>query len=176
LLELGAYRERRGEYDEAVALLERLTDVAPDTREGRLRLAVNLRRVGRAADAGRTLRQLLEGPVSDWVAVIATEELADLYVRGGRFATAVGVLEQGIRRFPERSRLRIQLAYALDRLGEAKRTAAVLDRLDPRPATAGRSPRFVYNRLSSDDRARVRETLVREANARLASLAAALGG
>lgn len=139
LLQLGAGLEKTGSYDEAVNVLRRLVEVDPKSPEGRLRLAVNLRRLGREGQAMELLSSLIREDNPDWVLAVAYQELASLHLSRDQASQAVTLLDQGVGRLPDQERLRIQLAYALDRTGDGARARQVVVRMEPR----GSGPRVV---------------------------------
>jgi tetratricopeptide (TPR) repeat protein len=174
LLGLASDRERYADYPEAVALLERLVAVAPDSEEGRLRLAINLRRTGRRRDAAERLTALTRDPAASWAAEIAYQELARTCLAEDDAAGAL--LREGLGRFPESERLRLQLAFALDRGGDpaaARRMVAELARRPPAAPAAGTS-RLRYNRSPEAEPALALAALRERADQRLPQLAAAL--
>jgi tetratricopeptide (TPR) repeat protein len=176
LLGLASDRERYADYPEAVALLERLVAVAPDSEEGRLRLAINLRRTGRRRDAAERLTALTRDPAASWAAEIAYQELARTRLAEDDAAGAAALLREGLGRFPESERLRLQLAFALDRGGDpaaARRMVAELARRPPAAPAAGTS-RLRYNRSPEAEPALALAALRERADQRLPQLAAAL--
>ncbi len=174
LLRLAAAHELADEYPEAISCLERLLEVEPRSAEGRLRLAIGLRRQERRSDAARLLRRLIDDGGGEWLLALAYQEMGRIYASQERFGAAVEVLEQGIVRLPAQRRLYLQLAYVLDRHGEGRRGHEVLDSA-PAATEAWQSPRFRYNRRrSDDDRAAVRQSLRRTGMVRLPVLLEAL--
>ncbi len=174
LLNLAAAHELAAEYPEAISYLERLVAVEPRSGEGRLRLAVGLRRTGRLGDAARWLRRLIDDGAAGWHLALAYQELGRIYCSQERFDAAVEVLEQGLVRLPTQRRLYVQLAYALDRSGEGRRGHEVLERAPETPPEGWLSPRFLYNRRSDNGRAATRQSLRRGGMARLPVLLQAL--
>jgi Flp pilus assembly protein TadD len=154
LLVLGKERERDGAYDEAVGYFERLAAVLPDSPEGRLRLAVNLRRVGRERDAAERFTALVRAPDGGpdahpdlrWAAQLAYQELARLRLAHDDAGGAVALLREATERFPDSEVLRLELAFAIDRGGDPRGARAVVDALAGAPAGGGESPRLRYNR------------------------------
>jgi tetratricopeptide (TPR) repeat protein len=182
LLLLAAIHELLGEPREVVSLLRRLEAVTPAGdpvgAEGRLRLGINLRRLGSTEEAA----ELLEGCVAPdrprWVRAVAYEELAALRVDEGRPEEAVRLLEQAVKRMPRQQRLYIQLAAVHESLGRPAKARAVLAELEDRVRRrAGRdrdSPRMRYCEWSEEALDRSRELFRRAAGARMPVLAAAL--
>jgi tetratricopeptide (TPR) repeat protein len=144
LLALGAIHERMGRYREAVDALEEHVEVAPASDEGRLRLAVNLARLGHTGEARELLERLLDSSTEGWVTALAYHELARLLVRVGGYSTADEVLLAGIARFPGDRRLTILRAYVLDRQGRALEAGRLVERLEPEIDVGGALPRVRY--------------------------------
>jgi tetratricopeptide (TPR) repeat protein len=117
MLETTGREERTPTYEDAVALFERAVAAEPDLHEARLRLAVNLQRLERHAEAGREFNTLItsEG-VPDWVTSLAFQEMATLYSGMGDWDQARKVLERGTERLPEETKLALQLSYVNERL------------------------------------------------------------
>ncbi|MEE8523070.1 MAG: hypothetical protein V3T72_03990 [Thermoanaerobaculia bacterium] len=115
-LALAANDERRGRYPEVVEELEPLVERHPDHHQGRLRLALNLARVGRGEEARRLLAELRLTAAPDWIAELAFQEGARLALLEEPPDVALGLLEQALRRWPNHPTLSIQMASVLDRL------------------------------------------------------------
>jgi tetratricopeptide (TPR) repeat protein len=155
LLAFGAIHEKLGSYPEAVGALQRCLAIAP-TGESRLRLAINLRRTGAGAAAEPLLAETARGSAKDgeWIAVLASQELAALLAEQGRPGDAVARLREAITRHPGDGTLRIQLSYLLERSGDPAAALAVAEEAARRavPAegapngTQAPSPRLLYNR------------------------------
>lgn len=175
LLGLATDHERFGRYDEAVETLERLLAAAPGSSEARLRLAVNRSRTGRWRDAESGLEGLIDDPRTDpWVAEIAVQELAEVRLRASDPGAATRLLREGVRRFPGSERLRLQLAYALERGGDPAAAREIVLALAERPPEPAETPRQRYNR--SPDAAPALDRLISAPldPGRLAALRAAL--
>ena len=93
--------ERVGDYAVAIA---RIAEQAPDDRsvgaEGRLRLGVNLARVGSKRAAEQRLQECLAPDRPRWVRTVAYQELAVLLTEQGRLEEAARWLEQALQRLP----------------------------------------------------------------------------
>ncbi len=162
-----AIMEALGEYQRTVDYLRRLQDtpaadgVAFDDA-AKLRLAINLRRLGKKEEQAEELfQQLIERPANDWVTVVAYQELATLLAAAGRSDEALVVLKQGLARLPEAARLIIQMASLLDAQGrpsEARRWVASIDWVAQRFQD---TPRFIYGQWPVDQVAVVRRSLRR---------------
>ncbi len=156
--------ERGGRYEDSAGVLRRALALVPASEEGRLRLALGLRRLGLADEAAALLRRLVEEISEDWLLTIAYEELGRLLLTLKGPEAAARLLEQGVSRLPEQQRLYAQLSYVLDRSGERQRGREVLAEM---PADTGRaSPRRLYSEPPCKGRGR-RELLLRHATARL---------
>lgn len=145
LLGLGALLEgNEGDYAGAERAFRKLAEIRPRNSEAKLRLAVNLRRLGRPGDAEGLMRELLKPPAVSWVRTVAYEELADLLVDTKRAPEAVEVLREGLRELPNQQRLHIQLAATYDQLGRPAAARKALKNLDPGVGRNRDSPRFIY--------------------------------
>ena len=149
LLALGSVHERSAQYHEAVQVLRRLVRSAPGHAEGRLRLAVNLRRLGEEREARRLLEELTRGQSPPWIAALSFQELASLLESEGELERALNVLEDGTARHPSNQRLHIQLAHVLDQLGRPWDANRVLEELDRRRSQEGDTPRVLYGQWPS---------------------------
>lgn len=107
--------ERVGNYDEAISVLKTLIGLEPEIREGRLRLAVNLSRVGRVGESAGVLQQLLTVGGHDWIVALAYQELARILSENGEVSAALGLLAAAVEQFPDESTLWIQLDRLQDR-------------------------------------------------------------
>ena len=176
LLGLAAFYEKRGgPYETAVRYLEQLIDRRPQSREGRLRLALNKIRVaeqggvvGRQAQlkaAEKHLQFLLDGPESDWIYSLAAQETARLKADRGDLAKAIQLLDQALVRMPEEQKLHILRIYLMDRskrAGSAQRAARHLasSLAGASPASRGRYNQWPSTALDADRRA-LREGAIR---------------
>lgn len=171
LLGIGFDHERRHEYAEAVGCFQRLIEIDPRSEEGRLRLAMSLRRAGDADAAVAHLRRVIDDGTTDWLLAVAYQELARILAERGRFDRAARLLEAGLGRLPAEGRLHLQLAYVLDRMGEGRRARETMRRV---PAGRPDSPRLRYGLDLEEDDSQARPVLARQSMARLAVLARAL--
>jgi VWFA-related protein len=181
-LGLAAYYEKfGGPYERAVEWLDQLVLRRPDSREGRLRLAINLLRLaGPAAaswphaeeDARDHFERLVADPHDDWISSIAAQELARF--QRGEPAAAAALLEEALARRPEDAEIQIQLTYLYDRLGRAEKSKALAEKLGAAGAEPSRakgpSPRGRYNQWSSETLAEGRRDLHDGAASRIAAL------
>lgn len=178
LLGLAVIHERSGNYHRAAEYLLDLIDVYSEHREGRLRMAVNLKRLGSEQDAIRLLEALVSEPEADWVSVVAFQELAGIHRQAGRLERAEEVLWQGLERFPSDGRLRTQLALVLDQRRLPKRSLAVIGELDRESEARddGPSARRRYGMGPQDAYAEARAALDESAASRIGRLARLLEG
>lgn len=145
LLGIATAHERSANYRRAAERLLELLKVYPQQREGRLRMAVNLGRIGEARQARELFEELVAEPTRDWVGVLAHQELARIHKEAGRLDRAEQVLWEGLERFPEDGSLRTQLAFVLDHQREPKRSQSVIQELaQAERGAAGPSPRRLY--------------------------------
>jgi Tfp pilus assembly protein PilF len=176
---LAASAERDGDYPRAVEVLERLVQAHPGSAEARLRLGINLERVGRTAQARETLQRLASETVPDWVKTVAFQELVRCQLRDGRQDRAVALLRQAVARLPSQTQLAVQLAYLLERQGSATAAREILAGVKPRPQAADSStdgsPRHRYGQWPTAALDEVRRSLTQQSILRLAALARALG-
>jgi tetratricopeptide (TPR) repeat protein len=181
LLAVGAIYEKYGSYAEAVGALKRRVAIAPSA-EARLRLAMNLRRTGEGAAAEPLLVSLAAStePAEDWVATLASQELASLLADGGRTRDAVSRLRQAVERHPQDGTLRMQLSFLLEKTGHPAEALAVAEDaarlVESGGANAPPNPRVLYNRWPKhafDDAA---AAMRKGAEPQIDRLALALGG
>ncbi len=172
---LAASAERDGDYPRAVEVLDRLVQAHPGSAEARLRLGVNLDRVGKAAQARETLQRLISEPVPEWVKTVAFQEMVRLQLQDGRQDRAVALLRQAVARLPGQTQLAVQLAYLLERQGSASAAREVLAGVKPRPVATDGSPRHRYGQWPTAALDEVRRSLTQQSLLRLAALARALG-
>jgi Tfp pilus assembly protein PilF len=172
---LAASAERDGDYPRAVEVLDRLVQAHPDSAEARLRLGVNLDRVGKAAQARETLQRLISEPVPEWVKTVAFQEMVRLQLQDGRQDRAVALLRQAVARLPSQTQLAVQLAYLLERQGSASAAREILAGVKPRPVATDGSPRHRYGQWPTAALDQVRRSLTQQSILRLAALARALG-
>lgn len=144
LLGIATVHERSGNYHRAAERLLQLLEIAPDHREGRLRMAVNLDRLGSPDQARRLLGALVAEPGADWVSVVAYQELARIHQEAGRLEAAEAALWQAIERFPHDGRLRTQLAFVLDYQRKPREALQVVEALRDGTASREPTPRRLY--------------------------------
>lgn len=117
LLGMATAREQLGRYRNALSLLQRLAETGSEAAEARLRLAVNLERLGEREEAARILAGLTEDAAPDWVAVVAFHQLARIRLSQGRLESARDLLARGLTRYPDDPGLALGLSWVEERLG-----------------------------------------------------------
>lgn len=176
LLGLAAVHERSANYHRAAEHLLELLKSHPKHREGRLRMAVNMDRLGETRQARRLLQELIAEPGRDWTASLAYEELARIHRAAGNLAGAEQVLWEGLERYPENGRLRTQLAFVLDHQHEPKRALSVIQELTGQEPQAEPSPRRRYGLGPQEAYHEVLAGLEQSASARMPRLARLVNG
>lgn len=142
LLSLGFSFERNGEYIKAAATYRRLVENYPGFNEGRLRLAINLIRTGRAGQGAELLRGLLKGGARPWVQTVASQELVRYLLDEGLLGEAEQEVRKALETLPKDQRLWILLAAILERTDRHDEAVARL--ADLPAASRGVSPRARY--------------------------------
>jgi tetratricopeptide (TPR) repeat protein len=176
LLGLAAIYEKNAQTESAVKHLRRLLEVDPGSIEGRLRLALNLRRLqDHGAEAAKLLTELTAVKEPSWAMPLAFQELARLDSDTGKTAEAEKVLRQALERYPNDLRLHIQLAAVLDRRGAPGEATALVEKALALPMGEEASARFLYNTVRPDSFAAARTFLDENSRSRLPVLAQALG-
>jgi len=166
--------EKNSQYQSAVDMLKKIADVDPAYSEARLRLALNLKRLGKTDDARKKLTELAESKELSWVTSLAAQELARLYSEQGSPAGAQKVLEAAVQRFPDDARLYVELAAVLDRKGEMRGAQAVMEKVTALKPSTEDSARLLYNTTRQETFAQARQFLDENARSRLSLLAEAL--
>jgi len=152
LLNLAVDAERHGRYPETVSLLERLLRAHPDQPEARLRLAINLRRLGKPRDADKLLAGLIQGPTAaseamePWVLALAYHETGRALVAAGQLDAAENVLREGLQRLPGDEKLLIELAGLFDLRHDPAQARQILAAFKP-PRETAEAARNRYNRM-----------------------------
>lgn len=170
ILCLAVDAERQGRYAEAVGHLQRL----PGSSEARLRLAVNLARIGRGQDARKLLREAGEEEAEPWQLAVAWQELSRLRVAAGDLQGAEQTLREGLRRLPEDDKLAIQLGLVRDLKKDPRGGREAVAGLGKTPG-AGGAARHRYNQLPTQKLDEAWAELQERGIATIASLASALG-
>lgn len=177
-LHLAAEAEREGRYPDAVGHLEKLLRTHPDDAEARVRLAINLRRLGKTADADRLLDGLIRGATaatSPWVLALAYQETGRSLLAAGHLDEAERFLTGALQRLPGDEKLLFELATVSDLRNDPAQARQILAGFQAAHDGAGaESPRHRYNRVPSDALDRAWNDLVKSAPESLPALAEAL--
>jgi tetratricopeptide (TPR) repeat protein len=177
LLGIATVHERSGNYHRAAERLLELLKVQPKHREGRLRMAVNLDRLGSPDQARRLLEELIAEPATDWEAAVAYQELARIHRQAGRLDRAESVLWEGLGRYPGDGRIRTQLAFVLDYQRKPQRALSVIQELtDGRVPEEGPTPRRRYGLGPQEAYHDVLAGLDESSSARMSRLARLVNG
>ena len=175
LLGLAAIYEKNAQPGSAVKYLRRALETDPGSAEGKLRLALNLKRLDQQEEARKLLEELAAAADSTWVTPLAYQELARLHSDREQTAEAEKVLRRALERLPDDARLTVQLAAVLDRRGEAREATALVEKILTSAATRESvSSRYLYNTVRPEAFAESRSFLDENARARLPVLAQAL--
>lgn len=174
LLGLAVAHEKRGEYEAALGLLDRLTRVDPGDREAWLRLAVNLVRAGQVEQAAAVLTDLVAEREVDWIIAVAYQELVRIRIGAGELDAARELLRQAGERLPGDPSLLVLQAYVEDRAGRWKTFDLSPELRELASGPPDPSPRTLYNRWPSHALEEARAELRASAATRLALLAQAL--
>ncbi len=180
LLCLAVEAERTGRYPEAVDHLQKLLQADPEHGEARLRLAVNLRRLGKGRDADRLLAGLVQAPEPEpWVLALACHELARARIAAGQLDEAEKLLLDSQKRLPGDEKLILQLAQLYDLRGDPTRARQALARFKPgsstQPGDSSEAARHRYNQPPFDLLDQTRKELEESVPEHLPALAVALG-
>lgn len=171
LLGLAATFEKYGSYGDAIEVLERLVVADPDQEEARLRLAINLQRVGRRPRAREVLLSIIEKSSDSWVSAVAHQEMAQDYLETGGADEAAELLRQAIEKTPDRQGLRLLLAHVYDRQGRPRLALEQLQQVAPLTETTRNSERFTYDSWPTSALGVARREVASEAQAATAELA-----
>lgn len=174
LLEIAADAERRGDHAAAGPPLAALLHAHPEHREARLRQAVDLARMGRAAEAELRLTALLAGETEPWRLALAYQELARLQLAAKNPTRAEATLREGLKRLPGDEKLTLLLAELQETswLGTVARQTVA--NLKPETGGGGGAARHRYSLPPEEPLASTLAALTKEAAAQRPALAAAL--
>jgi Tfp pilus assembly protein PilF len=175
LLALATIYEKNAQAESAVKFLRQALAVEPANAEGRLRLALNLKRQEQTEESRKLLAGLTADKDDSWVTPLAYQELARLDTDRKKSSEAEKVLREGIQRFPGDLRLRIQLAAVLDRRGAPGEATALIEKALTAPSSGeAANSRYLYNAVRADEFAQTRTFLDENSKSRLQVLAQAL--
>ncbi len=130
ILALAAIQEALSHYQDAVDLLRVANRLDRKPGEVRLRLAINMVRVGERGNIVSLFESCLEPEAPEWVRTVAFQELARFYRSQGRIDKALAVLERATAEPDASERLFLQLSALLDSAGRPE---------DARKALTGQS-------------------------------------
>ena len=173
LFALATLEEKLGGYESAARRLRRLLEVEPGHLEGRLRLALCLRRLQALAEADSLLVSLLPAD-EEWIALLAAEELADLRADQGREGEAMAVLREAAKRFPASQRLQLRISFLAERGRDPGTALAVAEKALDLPG-GEESARLRYDRWPRAAFALAAAGIEAAARERMTLLAQALG-
>ncbi len=180
LLGMAISFERRSLYEQAVAVLEHLVardpvardpvardpvEVHPDFAQGRLRLAINLDRLGLRRRSQQLLAGVAGGEGPPWVVALAAQQLARRHLETGDFESAERLLIKAIEDVPGEPGSRLLLAYLYDRQRRPLESLELLRGVEPQAAGDGSAAR-VYDRWPRSVLAEARRALLAEAERR----------
>ncbi len=173
---LGSLNEREGRCADAVEVLRPLVQAHPAAGEARLRLAVNLRRVGKNEAARAHLVECTKPRHERWIRGVAYDELARLALDAERWREAAAVLEEAAGALGPTQSVVIQLSFVFDRMQVPLRARTVTATLPDRVEAGSRPPsdRFRYTVWPDVAVANAREALRKRGQASLGALSAAI--
>ncbi|MFL6202597.1 MAG: tetratricopeptide repeat protein, partial [Thermoanaerobaculia bacterium] len=177
ILCLAVDAERQGRYADAVGYLERLgPGEGPVHAEARLRLAVNLARLGKVQEARKLLREVSDpvGKAEPWQLAVAWQEMARLQLAAGDLEGAEQTLRAGLQRLPEDDKLALQLGLVRDLRKDprgAREAVAGLGTPGKTPGQGG-AARNRYNQLPLESLDQAWTELQERAVAQIPALAA----
>ncbi|HEX6864786.1 MAG TPA: tetratricopeptide repeat protein, partial [Thermoanaerobaculia bacterium] len=176
ILCLAVDAERQGRYADAVGYLERL---GPLHTEARLRLAVNLARLGKMQEARKLLRELsdpaaLPANTEPWQLAVAWQEMARLQLAAGDLDGAEQTLREGLQRLPEDDKLALQLGLVRDLRKDPRGAREAVAGVGKTPGTGG-AARHRYNQLPTERLEEAWAELQEQGLGQIPALAALLG-
>jgi tetratricopeptide (TPR) repeat protein len=174
-LALATVYEKSAQPESAIKALRELLKYDPDHSEARLRLAMNLKRMGEKAEAKKILNALVAANDASWAAPLVYQELARLYAESEDWADAEKVLRAGLGRYPDHVRLHLELSSVLDRRGSFGEAKTLLQKVVALPAGSGDAERLLYNSVRPETFLEARTILEDNSRSRLSVLAQALG-
>ncbi len=174
LMGLATVFEKAADYERAVRELHKLVQSHPQNSEARLRLAINLKRLGREREALEHLDLLTteaaeaadtasgeDGPVPGWVLSLAFQEKARSAIDRGDWQSAEAILLAARQQQPDQQRLVVLHAFVLEQTRRMHQARKVLQALRGQRETTENTPRLLYTRMPktavADTEARLRE-------------------
>ncbi len=173
LLGLAWAHEIHGEYEDAVALLERLLEIQAGHDQARLRLAVCKRRLGELESAHAELTRLLNRATQPWIRSIVYQELARTLISLGRLEAAEVIARDGFEEMPGDQEIAILFASISERRGKPAKADAVVKLVKP-VGEGVPSARYIYDDRPDLEIDEVRSTLHAMMEERLDVLASGL--
>lgn len=160
LVGVAAYAEQRGAYGRAAEALIRLLAVHPDNLEARLRLAINLSRIGQDRRANELLLASQTPVNPSWIRSLAFQQQIVVLRKAGKLERAQEVVTRAREALPNDFQLgilEIQLAEQRGQRARARQLAAAL----LKASAQGESARYQYTLLATHDlvepRTRIKE-------------------
>lgn len=172
LLAVGELHERLGDYEGARKAYARLVRSQPDSAEARLRLGVQLIRLGQEDAGVEQLQRATRGSGSQWARIVAWEEWASAVLASSGEGPAEAVLEKALMAFPGNEQLTVEMAALLDRRGRGAEASHLTESL-PEP-TGERSARNIYGDWPLEALSASRQRFQHGAEERLPALRRAL--
>jgi len=147
----GAMAERLGDYEEATIHFSELNSRHPDDVEVGLRLALCRARTGKMKAARRELALITQTSSTDWLTILAYEELARIQERRSPSAARQTLLD-ALELFPDAPQVRLQLISNLVLDNAWKAIDDLVPPLDQvRTEEAPPSPRVLYDEPRRDE-------------------------
>lgn len=161
LFAVASSAERFGDHAAAVRSLQALLRLDPDHRESRLRLSLNLMRIGKKDEGHDELRRLVaDGGRPDWIAAVARQELARHLIGRDEIARARDVLAEISDRRLRDPTLAVQTAFVDERAGGGE-VDDLFTALSLAAAASEAPSRTLYLRTPNDLLEELRRDLIR---------------
>ncbi|MEM7351748.1 MAG: hypothetical protein AAF657_13205 [Acidobacteriota bacterium] len=174
LLGLATGYERQGKPLPAQEALTGLVEAHPDFLEGRLRLAINLDRLGLERRARPLLEEVVAQTGPAWVKALAYQQLARQQIENGALDPAAELLQAAIEVAPAEQTSQVLLAYVQDRQRRPLEALRLLEAVQGRGDNGGSSAAKRYDSWPRSVLQVSRDAVARAAEANLATLAEAL--
>jgi len=150
-LGVAVIHEWLGHYEAVVEALRGVGMQPGGLPEVRLRLGINLFRIGRERNAIQELEGCIDDDSPEWVRIVAEQELAVIHLDAGRPGEAGKVIERARSLFPHDSGLLILQARIAEAMGDPAAVRKILEPLDQQALSSYReSPRRRYSRWPSE--------------------------
>ncbi len=174
LLELATDAERRGDHAAAIPILESLLQAHGENPEIRLRLAIDLGRSGRTAEAEQRLTAIIREETGGWRLSLAYQELAHLRLAANQTGAAERIVREGLGRLAGDEKLTLLLADLQERSGQMISTRQLLNAFRPEGKDGSGAARRRYSTPPEEPLATALAALAQEAATRRPALAKAL--